>query len=76
MGLPSHEATKEDATEVALHGSLIFTLPLGSDVYFQMVDPRCVYITSLMKCRRQSHTQHVVYATVSYISLVMFIVCA
>ena len=24
---------------------------------FQMVHPRCVYITSLMKCRRQSHTQ-------------------
>jgi len=34
-----------------------------------MVHPRCVYITSLMKCRRQSH---IVYATVSYISLELF----
>ena len=25
--------------------------------FFQMVHPRCVYITSLMKGRRQSHTQ-------------------
>jgi hypothetical protein len=33
MGLSSHEATKADAVKVALHGSLIFTLPLGSDVH-------------------------------------------
>ena len=29
----------------------------NSCYFFQMVHPRCVYITSLMKCRRQSHTQ-------------------
>ena len=32
-------------------------LEKSSNCSFQTVHPHCVYITSLMKCRRQSHTQ-------------------
>ena len=39
-------------------GSVLFILcVINYHFHFQMVHPRCVYITSLMKCRRQSHTQ-------------------